>query len=91
MYWKLYKVFQAMLEPYLILSKPMVIEDYYLAGLVKLILHDYLSSVDFFSKSTFPKNSFRNIIRVSNRWIQIRSNILTDLVWFQTVCRVISR
>ena len=25
-----------------------------------------LSSADFFSKLTFPKNSFRNMIRVSN-------------------------
>ena len=32
-----------------------------------VILHAFLSSADFFFfKSTFPKNSFRNIIRVSN-------------------------
>ena len=30
------------------------------------ILHAFLSSADFFSKSTFLKNSFRNAIRVSN-------------------------
>ena len=27
----------------------------------------FLSSADFFSKSTFTKNSFRNTIRLSNR------------------------
>ena len=30
------------------------------------ILHAFLLSADFFSKSTFSKNSFRNTIRVSN-------------------------
>ena len=29
-------------------------------------LHAFLLSADFFSKSTFLKNSFRNTIRVSN-------------------------
>ena len=32
-----------------------------------VILHAFLSSADFFSKSTFSKNSFRNTIKVSNR------------------------
>ena len=31
-----------------------------------VIFHAFLSSADFFSKSTFSKNSFRNTIRVSN-------------------------
>ena len=31
-----------------------------------VILRSFLSSADFFSKSTFLKNSFRNTIRVSN-------------------------
>ena len=31
-----------------------------------VILHAFLSSVDFFLKSTFSKKSFRNTIRVSN-------------------------
>ena len=30
------------------------------------MFHDFMSSADFFSKSTFSKNSFRNTIRVSN-------------------------
>ena len=29
-------------------------------------MHAFLSSADFFAKSTFLKNSFRNTIRVSN-------------------------
>ena len=31
-----------------------------------VVWHAFLSSADFFSKSTFSKNYFRNIIRVSN-------------------------
>ena len=31
-----------------------------------VIFYAFLSSADFFSKSTFSKNSLRNIIRVSN-------------------------
>ena len=30
------------------------------------ILHDFVSSADFFSKLTFSKNSFRNTIRINN-------------------------
>ena len=37
----------------------------------------FLLSADFFSKSTFSKNSFRNTIRVSNRFDQ----------WVQSVCK----
>ena len=33
------------------------------------------------------KNSFRNTIRVSNSWIQIRPDILSSLIWIQTVCK----
>ena len=76
-------VFQAMLEPYLILSKPVVSEYHYLAGLV--ILHDYLSYVDFFQNHLFRKIP----LGCQTLWIQIRSNILMDLFWVQTVCRVI--
>ena len=41
----------------------------------------------FFSKLTFSKNSFRNTIRVSTVWIQIRTNILLVLIRGQTVCK----
>ena len=41
----------------------------------------------FFSKSTFRKNSFRNVIRVSNiSWTQIKPDILSGLIGVQTVC-----
>ena len=39
----------------------------------------------FFPKSTFSKNSFMNTIRVSNRWIQIRTYILSVPIWVQFV------
>ena len=36
------------------------------------------------------KNSFRNTIRMPLVLIQIRPDILSGLVWFQTVCKKIS-
>ena len=48
----------------------------------------FLSSADFFfSKSIFLKDSFRNTIIVSNSLIQIRPDILSGLIWVQTVCK----
>ena len=44
-------------------------------------------SADFFSKFNFSKNSFRNTIRVSNGWIQIRTDLQSVLIWIQTVCK----
>ena len=42
----------------------------------------------FFFKSTFSKNSFMNTIRVSNSLdFQIRPDILSGLIWVQTVCK----
>ena len=35
-------------------------------------------SADFFSKSTFTKNSFKNTIR---------HDVLSGLIWFQIVCK----
>ena len=35
-----------------------------------VIFHDFFTFPDFFSKSTFSKNSFRNTIRVSNSLAQ---------------------
>ena len=32
-------------------------------------------------------NTFRNTIRVSNIWIQIRTDVLSVLIWIQTVCK----
>ena len=47
-----------------------------------VILHAFLSSADFLSKSTFSKTSFRNTIRVSNSLDpdQARQNVGPDLV-----------
>ena len=39
----------------------------------------------FFSKSTFSKNFFRIIISVKTVCIQIRPDILSGLIWVQTV------
>ena len=46
-----------------------------------VILHAFMSSADFFSKSTFLKTSLRNTIRVSNSLDpdQARQNVRPDL------------
>ena len=49
------------------------------------ILFFILSSADFFSKLTFSKKSFRNIIRVSNSLDPDQAPILSGLTWVQTV------
>ena len=42
----------------------------------------------FFSKSTFSKNSFKNIpSECRTEWIQIRPDILSGLIWVQYVCK----
>ena len=40
-----------------------------------------------FFKIKFSKNSSRNTIRVSNCLIQIRTNIVSVLIWVQIVCK----
>ena len=47
-----------------------------------VILHSFLSSADFFSKLTFSKNSYRNIICMSNSLHpdQARPDVGIDLV-----------
>ena len=40
-----------------------------------------------FSKSTFSKNYFRSTIRVSNSLDPDQTNILSGLIWVQTVCK----
>ena len=39
-----------------------------------------LSSADFFSKLSFSKNSFRDMIRCQTVWIQIRPDKISDLL-----------
>ena len=46
----------------------------------------FVSAV-FFSKSTFSKNSFRNMIECQTIWIQNRPDILSGLIWYQTICK----
>ena len=46
-----------------------------------MLFFNFLSSADYFQNKTFSKNSFRNTIRVSNSL-----DILSGLIWVQTVC-----
>ena len=41
----------------------------------------------FFSKLTFSKKSLRTLSGCQMVWIQIRTNILSVLMWVQTVCK----
>ena len=56
-------------------------------------LNDFLSSADFFQNSTFPKNSFRNTLRLSNRLDSdlarrfLGKKKTSGLIWVQTVCK----
>ena len=52
-----------------------------------VILHAFLSSADFFSKSTFLKNSFRNLFRVSNSLDPDQARQTSGLLWVQAVCK----
>ena len=54
-----------------------------------VIVHDFLSSTDFFQNQHFQKSSFRNTIReCQTLWIQIRKDRMSVLIWVQTVCKV---
>ena len=54
-----------------------------------------LSSADFLSESTFLENSFKNtfsvdqvgLILVQIVLIKITPNILSELIWVQTICK----
>ena len=46
----------------------------------------FLLSADLLSKSTLLDNSFRNT-ECQTDWIQSRPDILSGLIWFQTVCK----
>ena len=50
----------------------------------------FMSSADFFSKSTFLKYSFKNTIRVLNSLDPdlTQPDVLLGLIWVQTVCKV---
>ena len=46
----------------------------------------FLFRLLIFFKINFFRKSFKNMIRVSTVWIQIRPDILSGLTWIQTVC-----
>ena len=54
-----------------------------------VIFHALLSSAYYFSKSTFLKKIFREhyLAECQTVWIQIRTDILSVLIWIQTVCK----
>ena len=52
-----------------------------------VILHAFLLYVDFFLKWTFSKKSFRNTSECQTVWVQVRPDILSGLIWVQTVSK----
>ena len=61
--------------------------NYYFAYWV--ILHAFLSSAEFFQNLLFRKNlgSAKNTILSPTNWTQIRPDILSGLIWVQTICK----
>ena len=53
-----------------------------------MILHAFLSSADFFQNQLFRKILSGIPSECQTVWIQIRPDILSDLIWVQTVCKV---
>ena len=49
--------------------------------------HAFLPSADFFSKSTFQKILSGITSEYQTDWIQIRPDILSGLIWIQSVCK----
>ena len=49
----------------------------------------FLPSADFFSSSTFTKNSFRKTctISVPNSCDPDQADVMSGLIWFQAVCK----
>ena len=46
-----------------------------------------LSSADFFSKLTFQKKKISETLAEHQTvWIQVRTDVLSVLIWVQTVC-----
>ena len=60
-----------------------------------VILHAILSSAAFFNVNVFKKkkkkkkkkNTFGTLSECQTVWIQIRTDILSGLIWVQTVCK----
>ena len=51
-----------------------------------MILYAFLPAADFLQNEHFRKNYFRNTIGVSNGVCPDQANILSGMVWIQTVC-----
>ena len=51
------------------------------------IVHAFLSSADFFSKSTFQKIISGIPSECQTDWIQMGPGILSSLIWIQSVCK----
>ena len=55
------------------------------------IVHAFSSVADFFQNQLFQKILLRMTCECQTDWIQIKPDILSGLIWFQTVCKVNSR
>ena len=51
-----------------------------------VIFHDFLPSADFFKINLFKK-SFQVHYQCQAVWVQIRPDVLSGLIWVQTVCK----
>ena len=51
------------------------------------ILHAFLLSADFFKINFFKKFFWGISFECQTNWIHIRPNILSGLIWIQTVCK----
>ena len=51
------------------------------------ILHDFLPSAGFFQNQLFLKILSGILSECQTVWIQIRPDILSGLIWVQTVCK----
>ena len=49
-----------------------------------------LSSTDFFFKINFLEKFLQEYHHCQTDWIQVRSDILSGLIWVQTVCKRLS-
>ena len=58
-----------------------------------VIFHAFLLSADFYQNLPFQNihSGILSIWKCQTNWIQIRMNIMSVLIWVQTVCKVSSR
>ena len=52
-----------------------------------VIFDDFLSSADFFQNYLFQKILSGTLSECQTVWIQVRTDILSVLIWVQTVCK----